>query len=192
MVLYPVDPRGAHTVLGLGAGFQSVSHFSSGVIYLCPIYKFSQSYFCKTTEGNRVATRSLRACADLQSFLMNRDGRRPELYSQIQTWVGRELLWRISLELEIDQIFFKLEMHPLRHNKHGTPWQSFQSGMYFSKRNVMLRKEQKWGAFPVNSMHCLPTYKYRAHTAVIPKLSPVLNSSLCSYVFELPLGSLSL
>jgi len=82
-VLYPDGPCGAHTGLGLGAGFQSVSHFSSGVIYLHPIYKFCQSYFCKTTEGNRVATRSLRAYVDLQSFLMSGDDRRPELDSQI-------------------------------------------------------------------------------------------------------------
>jgi len=42
-------------------------------------------------------------------------------------------------------------------------------------------------------MYCLPIYEDRAHTAVVTKLdASVLNSSLCSYMFDLPLGSLSL
>lgn len=65
MGLYPVGPYGAHTLLVLGAGFQSVPHFSTGVIQRRAIYRFSKSRFCKTTEGNRVATRSLRAYVDL-------------------------------------------------------------------------------------------------------------------------------
>lgn len=105
MVLYPVGPRGAHTALGLEAGFQFVSHFSSGLIYLHPIYKCSQSYFCKTTEGNRVATRSMKAYSDLQSFLMSGDGRRPELDSQIpnMSWqsVGMKSIFRVGNRSDI-------------------------------------------------------------------------------------------
>lgn len=72
---------------------------------------------------------------------MSGDDRRPELDSDPRlSWqrVGMKNIFK----LEIDQKF-KLEMHPLRHNKHGTPWQGFQSGMCFSKGKVKLGKEQK-------------------------------------------------
>lgn len=70
-------------------------------------------------------------------------------------------------------------------------------GRVFKVEYIFLREseaeERAEIVFPVNSMYYRPNCEDRAHTAVIPKLSAsVLNSSLCSYMFGLPLGSLFL
>lgn len=179
-------------MLGLGNGFQSVPHFPCRVIYPCSVLlKFSQSYFCKITEGNRVAAKLPSAYLNLQPLLLSGSDRRPELISQIPNlaWqqVGMKNIFRVGSRYLSG---WEIIQWDIISRKHLLIMVEFWSGMYFFKRKVKMRKEQKWNVFSINSMLWLPTYEDSCH--LFSKLiAPVLNSALCSCMFELPHASLS-
>lgn len=128
-ILYPDGPCKFHAVLGLENGFQSVPHFPCGVIYPCSILKFSPSYFCTITEGNRVATRLPSTYLNLQSFLLSGNERRPELISQIPNlgWqqVGMKNIFRVGRCYLLGWKIIQWDIMSRKHHGRVLKWNVF-------------------------------------------------------------------
>lgn len=98
-----------------------------------------QLYFCKITEGNRVATRLTSTYINLQSFLLSGNDRRPELISQIPNlgWqhVGMKNIFRVG-----SRYFSGCKTIHIISRKH---YGRVLKWNVFFKRKVKLGKEQK-------------------------------------------------